>query len=84
MLEPLGIPADAEALYVVLASLDEGAAVDPAQQSVGVEAVDVAAHGHVRHAHALDQVGDADDVAFGQAGQDELLAFSGDHGTARR
>ncbi|MBB3328754.1 helix-turn-helix domain-containing protein [Microlunatus antarcticus] len=43
MLEPLGIPADAEALYVVLASLDEATAQELTQRT-GTPVAQVAAH----------------------------------------
>jgi len=43
LLEPLGIPADAEALYVVLASLDEATAAELTQRT-GTPTGEVAAH----------------------------------------
>ena len=42
MLEPLGIPADAEALYVVLASLEEGTTVEELTRRTGLRSADLA------------------------------------------
>ncbi len=57
----------------------EGPAVHPLQQPLAVEPLDVAAHGHVRDAELVDEVGDAHRTRLLDQGEDGGAALAGEH-----
>ena len=57
----------------------QGAAVDALEQTVGRQALDVAADRHVGHAEALDEVGDLDGARLLDELEDDGPALAGEH-----
>ena len=57
----------------------QGAAVDPDQEAVGVEPLDVAPYRHVGHAELLDQLGHPDRPRLLDHGQDGGSTLAGEH-----